>query len=294
MTVEPPSHPPLTFPNGHFHSKGAGHRDPDPATIEPLPFPHYDGLDSMVEAMEEDGFVLLPNLLSREEVDTLRRLSDEFAGDDSQYEVAKWCFNRSIKVEWDQRPEFLPFVDRAPIGDLVRAMLGEDCRLRYGTLWTTGPGRSMPIHMDWQPVALPAAIWEDPTIKVPAFWIQVIFYLSDMHLTNGPTCLVPGSHKAGRPPQDETAWKGRAAQAAIVPAGSAVVFRSELWHGGLHHTADERRYIMLMGFGHSMLQTSLPRWRDELIWNPEVRERATEAACHLLGKPRPRDEKTYS
>lgn len=50
---------------------------------------------------------------------------------------------------------------------------------------------------------------------------------------------------------------------------------------------------MLMGYGHSMLRTMLPRWEDESIWNPEVRQRATSAERLLLGEPLRKHEKVY-
>jgi len=154
----------------------------------------------------------------------------------------------------------------------------------YANLWSTGPGRAMPLHMDWQPTLLPPSVWSDPAVRVPMFWVQVIYVLSDLHLHNGPTALAPGSHKSGRPPVDETSRNGREAVAACLPAGSAVIFRTELWHGGLAHTADERRHIMLMGYGNHMINTTLPRWSDEAAWHPAVRERASESQARLLGR----------
>ena len=81
-------------------------------------------------------------------------------------------------------------------------------------------------------------------VRVPVFGGTAHYYLNDMVLELGPTLVIPGSHRAGRPPADESSWNGNAPCAAMVKAGSVVLFRNEVWHGAAMNSSTEKRYIM--------------------------------------------------
>jgi ectoine hydroxylase-related dioxygenase (phytanoyl-CoA dioxygenase family) len=147
----------------------------------------------------------------------------------------------------------------------------------------------MGIHIDYQPMRLPESIHEDPSITIPIFSATAHFYLNDMTEELGPTTLIPGSHKAGRPPQDEYSWRGRLPQAALVQAGDVVLFRGDLWHGsGMNSCESERRYIMQIHYGGALSGHGYPAMgysamRYDTLWNPEVIEQASPEQKKLLG-----------
>ena len=145
----------------------------------------------------------------------------------------------------------------------------------------------MGIHIDYLPVSLPASVHADPEVRVPIFTSTAHFYLNDMRYELGPTTIIPGSHKAGRPPFDETEWNGVAPQAVIVQAGDVCLFRGDIWHGsGLNSCETERRYMMQVHYGNQIVRKEYPAMSYDSLWNPEVIAQATPSQKQLLGGAR--------
>ena len=133
-------------------------------------------------------------------------------------------------------------------------------------------------------MSLPESVHENPAITIPMFSITAHFYLNDVTTELGPTTLIPGSHKAGRPPRDETTWHGMAPQAAIVRAGDVLLFRGDLWHGsGMNSCQTERRYMMQIHYGSGLVERQYPAMQYESLWSPEVIAQATPEQKQLLG-----------
>lgn len=76
---------------------------------------------------------------------------------------------------------------------------------------------------------------------------------------DGPTVLVPGSHRFGRMPRpDEAYWWKEGAPIAPTPlvgkAGSLAVWHGSLWHGSQPRTADGMRITLPYAYGRSYLE----------------------------------------
>ena len=137
----------------------------------------------------------------------------------------------------------------------------------------TGAGRRMELHLDYLPVSLPESAHEDPAVQVPIFTSTAHFYLNDMVAELGPTIVIPGSHRAGRPPQDETTWHGIAPQAVMVKAGDVCLFRGDLWHGAWRNTGEHgRRYMLQVHYGNGYIGKEYPPLRYTELYDPVVRE----------------------
>ncbi len=233
----------LTAPNGHFTTKGMGDTIFH-GPLENLPYPTANDLESRIERMYTDGYVWFPGVLDAGEVAELRARMDAMGGPDEEYEVKDWCFNKHIVSDFTQNPDHLDYIDRPGVIDVAQAIHdsgnyragGSGCHVTGGSSWITGQGRTMGVHVDYQPVSLPEAVHNDPNVRIPIFTSTAHFYLNDMVAELGPTTLVPGSHRAGRPPVNECSWHGVMPQAAMVRAGDVVLFRGDLWHGAWKNT----------------------------------------------------------
>jgi len=280
-TTEQPS---LTAPNGHFLEKSGGKTLYD-GPLESLPAPRMLTTEEAAERMETDGYVLFPAVLNQAEVLALRALMDEKGGpDDAKWVVENWCYNRHQVTDFWQDPRLLTFIDRPQVIDVVRAIHDPGAHVTGGSFWTTGKGRAMGVHLDYLPVRLPEAVHEDPTVCVPIFTSTAHFYLNDMTAKLGPTTLIPGSHRAGRPPQDEVRWHGIAPQAVMVRAGDVCLFRGDIWHGAwMNSSESDRRYMMQVHYGSQSIGKAFPALRYEQFWNPDVIARATTQQKQLLG-----------
>lgn len=277
------------FWNGHHARKGGGdtlYR----GDLKNLPYPTGPvDIGAAIEAMYTNGYVLFPGVLDRDEVALLRARMDAM-GDkkDEEYNVPGWCYNKHIATRFHRNPDHLDYIDRPGIIDVVEAVHqgadGGDPHVTAGTSWITGAGRAMGIHLDYLPVSLPEAVHNDPGVRIPIFTTTAHFYLNDMVAELGPTILIPGSHRAGRPPQDECTWHGIEPQAVMVRAGDVCLFRGDLWHGAWKNThPTDRRYMLQVHYGNGYIAKQYPSIRYEEMYAPEVLEKATPRQRRLLG-----------
>ena len=260
-----------------------------------LPLTHYDRLEDQVAAVENDGYAYFPRVLDADHVARLRRAMDALEADKAQFDsnhlpADNGFLNKSINNVFNRDPLFLPFLDRPEIIDLVEAVHGEDCHCIGMTAWVTGPGRpDQTLHADWQPLTLPPDVMEDPRVKIPVFITTAHFYLDDIDPAIGPTNFVPGSHRAGRPPQGDTSWKGQTERSILCKAGDCVVFRCEVWHRGTANTSDRTRYLLQVHYAKRMITQKLPPYLNRFQFDPAVLAAATPRQLRLMGDHTPRN-----
>lgn len=274
----------LTAPNGHFLEKSGG-KTLYGGPLANLPAPRALTADEAALRMYSDGYVLFPAVLDQAEVAALRALMDEKGGpDDDKWVVQGWCYNRHQATDYWQDPRLLALIDRPGVIDVVRAIHEPGAHVTGGSFWTTGKGRAMGVHVDYLPVSLPEAVHDDPAVRVPIFTSTAHFYLNDMTADLGPTTLIPGSHRAGRPPRDESTWHGIPPQAAMVRAGDVCLFRGDIWHGAwMNSSESDRRYMVQVHYGSQSIRQEFPPLRYEQFWNPDVIAQATPEQKQLLG-----------
>jgi Phytanoyl-CoA dioxygenase (PhyH) len=222
--------------------------------------------------LERDGWALLPAVFPADAVEAMkteievaflthpaeRSRSDK---DEFRYEM----FNRSAAC---QRAIADP-----RILEVVEPLLGDDCHVIANTAWKNPPDfKGGPWHCDAGPhVPRPAGVDWDDRIPYPVFAIAAHVMLADCSRADGPTAVVPGSHRSGRlAPSDLMAdenltYDGRPPQIFEVSAGDVVLFVSDAWHRGM--PAEEG-----LGRGRFFLQVHYAR-RDIA-----QRVRATEQA----------------
>ncbi|MBI3831153.1 MAG: phytanoyl-CoA dioxygenase family protein [Planctomycetes bacterium] len=271
-------------PNNHFTDKSYGnctYKGP----LENLPVPETFDLEAAIEGMYTDGYCIVPGVLNREEVAELRAFMDSMGGDDAQYHVKNWCYNKHISSEFHKDPRYLKYIDLPGVIDVLEAVHGPGCHVSGGTSWITGAGREMGIHVDWLPFnTLPQEYLEDPRVRIPVYKSTAHIYLNDMQPNLGPTTLIPGSHMSGRAPKDECTWNGVTPKAVMVKAGDVALFRTEVWHGAWRNTNEqERRYMMQVFYGFGVEGHGYPPMRYASLWNTECLQKATPRQRKLLG-----------
>lgn len=272
------------FLDGHFLEKSSGACVPTGPFVAAARPPHANA-GECAESLHRDGYVVLPKVFDAAEVAELRAWIDRLGGDDARYDMPKWCFNKQVAAAYHRDPAFLRLIDRAPVVAAARAVLGSDCQVVGGSLWVTGPGRSMGLHADYIPVQLPEDIAADPRVRVPPFIATAHYYLDDLTPEYGPTLLIPGSHRAGRPPRDEVAWRGRAPEMALIDAGDCLLFRSEIWHGAALNRGTRRRYLIQVHYANVYIASGVPPITRPEAWSAESLAAVTPTQRQLLGAP---------
>jgi ectoine hydroxylase-related dioxygenase (phytanoyl-CoA dioxygenase family) len=104
-----------------------------------------------------------------------------------------------------------------------------------------GPTAQQSLHVDW---AGPVAPGHDQQA-------QAMFFLDDVTADNGPTRLVPGSHRSGAiPPKNLADPRARHRDEVCItgPAGDVLVFSSHLWHSGTANTSGRQRRVITVTY----------------------------------------------
>ncbi|GAB3389567.1 phytanoyl-CoA dioxygenase family protein [Azotobacter armeniacus] len=238
-----------------------------------------------LQALHEKGFVLLPGVLDVGQIATLRSAIDRLEPEHWDYtglvDHYKCVFNRS--------PLWLPYLDLPGIIELAEAALGADCHVIGQTAWRCHPGFiGADLHLDYLVMELPPALLADPAFRLPMQICTAHLYLDEIDEALCPTLVIPGSHRAGRPPRPgESRWQSRALEPVLCRAGDVLLFRSELWHAGSRNrTADRTRYLLQVHYGRRMVAQKFSpylHWR----FDPAVLAACTARQRRLLGDHEP-------
>ncbi|WP_025225722.1 phytanoyl-CoA dioxygenase family protein [Fimbriimonas ginsengisoli] len=247
---------------------------------------HTFGLNQvaeMAQAIHDDGFALIPNVLSselvaqaREKIDGLKPFGFDSEGINDHY---KCVFNRD--------PFWLQFIDWPGVIDLAEATMGSECHIIGQTAWRSHPG-----HNGWSPhtdrvfVEVPEDMAEDPRFKLPIYLCTAHFYLSDIDEELCPTYVIPGSHKSGQAltwgKDKDPEYKGRKLEPVLCKAGDVLFFRSEIWHTGSENKSDRIRHLLQVHYSHRFIAQQFSPF---MSWqfNPEVLAAANPRQLRLMG-----------
>ena len=233
-------------------------------------------LTSRATAIQRDGFVYFPGVISPAEIAELRSVMDRLEEIPEYFDVARDSWSRSFNNAFNRDEIFIQYLDKPEIIELAEKIHGADCHIIGMTALITGPGRpEQTLHVDYLPVSLPADILEDPRVNIPAFITTAHFYLCDMYEEFCPTKFVPGSHLSGREPNGDAKWKGAGERSILCNAGDVVMFRSEVWHRGSANTSHQERYSLYVHYARRMVTQKFPPYLGKFQFDEGMLERLT-------------------
>lgn len=155
--------------------------------------------------------------------------------------------------------------------ELVRHVLGGDCKLSSLNARSADPHTDVgqPLHVDMGAIPDEQGYWVCNTV-----WL-----LDDFTLDNGPTRMIPGSHKWGTKPQDvldDTTAPHPQEVLLIAPAGSIAVMNAHMWHGGNANRTASPRLAMHAFYcrrdkPQQQYQKQLLRPEVQAVLTPELR-----------------------
>ncbi len=123
--------------------------------------------------------------------------------------------------------------------------------------------------------------WDD-RIPYPIFAVGAHVMLQDCRRVDGPTAVVPGSHRSGRlPPFDKMSdealtYDGRPPVIVEVDAGDVALFVSDAWHRGLPAEQEGRgRYFLQVHYGRRDIAQRIRTTTDVNHLEPAAIARAT-------------------
>ncbi|MEZ6194549.1 MAG: phytanoyl-CoA dioxygenase family protein [Planctomycetota bacterium] len=259
---------------------------------------HDEPVPPETEQLQREGHALLRGVFAGEELRALREEIEEIyatcpgdrrAGivDDNAASAFRYqMYNRSARCQ--------EAMGHPRILEVIEPLLGCDCHAINSTAWRNpaglvdDPEAYYFWHIDGGPYVPrpPGLDWPD-AIPYPIFVIGSHIFLEDCRLEDGPTTVVPTSHRSGELPpkalryEEHLEYRGHGPVSLVAEAGDVAFFVSDVWHRRRLPTADSR--------GRFFLQTNYGR-RDiaQRILTTEEVHHASEDALARATTPRQR------
>ena len=234
-------------------------------------------LKEILTLFERDGYVLMEDALSVEQVSKIR------ASYDRQIEMsgsAHGAKRIEIKRILERGDEFGQLMDLPTVFPVVREIIGADIELASGGELDHKAGPS-PAHIGWHNDFQ----WMT-NVPYPRqnFWIRCTYFIGDVTSEMGPFTLLPGSHKSEIACPDD--WRDAAGQpleregslGITGKAGSCLINNTEIWHTNTpNRTSESRRLIMIL-YKHAWMKS----WQEGYEISPEFAEAQTDEVRRQL------------
>lgn len=224
-------------------------------------------VDADLAAVLRDGYVILPNLLTAVQLDTIRDavapLLDRHGRNGFEGRATQRVYSVLNKTEAcdvvADHPRVLALLDRMFLPNYLLSML---------QVINIGPGeQAQMLHTDdgFYPLPRPRA----------ALGAATIWAIDDFTADNGATDIVPGSDRwVDRMPQDAER------EPVVMPAGSCVFFPGTLWHGGGANRSDRPRLAVTAQYCEPWLR---PQEAFTLSMTRDTVRRVSEDIRRMLG-----------
>lgn len=193
-------------------------------------------------SLNEEGYVVLPDMMESKTLQDLRIAFDEIVeseGRDAAREHHQETGTHRIanlvnKGRIFERVWCDPITLACCAHMFGRPFKISSCNGREALLG----GGHQPLHSDWKGDRGPV----NSAHSCNALWA-----VDDLKEENGAPRLVPGSHRKPRPPEafvEDPSATHPDEIVAVVPAGSVVMINAHTWHGGTTNRTGERRRVL--------------------------------------------------
>ena len=188
-------------------------------------------IDSLLAEVDEQGFVILRDLISQEVMGRIREESAPHLAHEGRTEFEGYKTRRIYSVI-EKTLSCNPIVEHPLVMALLDRLLMPNYLLSQLQVISVGPGEiRQPLHHD-------DGFYPFPRPRKP-FGAALIWAIDDFTADNGATLVYPGSHKWGDVSPGEIDESKLVP--AVMPAGSAVFFLGTLWHGAGANNSDKPR-----------------------------------------------------
>jgi ectoine hydroxylase-related dioxygenase (phytanoyl-CoA dioxygenase family) len=208
--------------------------------------PRADDVPEESRLLHERGYVVLPQVLSgsglEELVRDVERVFDEYPPDRRRSSEASPSEDMFRYEMLNRSAAAQRAICNERVLAVIEPLLGADCHVIANTAWRNpidqeGAHGGQVWHIDAGPhVPRPAGTGWPDEIPYPVFAIGSHFLLMDSRIEDGPTGVIPGSHRSGQHPpfeslRDETLrFDGQGCVPVLGKAGDVALFVSDVWH----------------------------------------------------------------
>lgn len=220
-----------------------------------------NSIDNYAEKIREDGYCIIPSVLTNDECDLYvslleqdyKKWSGKYVGSDStahglndkgKEKVVYNMHNKDIRYfDLFDHPSILPVINRL----LQEGSYQNSEAVNLLNISARNPAPYAPaqqLHLDSN---LPGRD-SYPLIVV------ALFMLEDFTEENGATRILPGSHKASGYAEDGASYDQE--MRVTGKRGSVLLFNGSLWHGSSEKKDDSSRWAIILGYGRWFIKPS--------------------------------------
>jgi ectoine hydroxylase-related dioxygenase (phytanoyl-CoA dioxygenase family) len=243
--------------------------------------------DAPRAALDQDGYLLVPEVLPRVQVAEIRDRMDEISAVEGE-NAGKDFHQENGVIRLGNLMNKGAMFDVVYTHPLALAAIRYACRGEFGVSSVTGrvarPGQGLQgFHCDYandRRESAPGVYTADQLRGANVLWL-----IDEFTADNGPTRVIPGSHRIrgcgpGDVIADATATHPKE-RLVIAPEGSMLCIDSRLWHAGTRNNTDRLRRM-----ANAMCQprTDYQQWFPRYV-TPEAVERVGAAGRYILDHP---------
>lgn len=254
-------------------------------------------LDSVLEALGEDGCIVVTDVLSPELCDETRTamygVQKQIHAGVGQERIAAADELGVLRLMMRFDPFFCRFLELPEVLAFVDATVGDTAILHVQNGLILPSSESTDVfqyrfHQDFPRV-----------LNGYLMSVNTFFAIDDFSPETGGTILVPGSQQQAEPPTEEE-LKARG-ESTECPAGSMIVFDSTLWHAAGENTSNADRLALNQQFTRSYVKQQIDYVRalaDDFVLDQAPRTQQllgwyTRVVTSLNEYYRPPEERLY-
>lgn len=205
------------------------------------------------EAFERDGYLVLEQVFSPDDLCSLREAADRAEQrwrEDPGRQGSDEPYLRRIEPLIEYGDEFVDLLDDPRFFPVVRELLGNGVAILDTAYFVTPPHQGWGSSSDWH---IDEALTGPLGAPIPLM-VKVSIPLDDVtHLEDGPTAVIPGSHRRSfnenlPSPEDPRAMPGLVP--LLVSAGDVYLFHGRIHHAAMPNVGTRTRRVLQYNYGH--------------------------------------------
>ncbi|NGP44598.1 phytanoyl-CoA dioxygenase family protein [Bacillaceae bacterium SIJ1] len=201
-----------------------------------------------MKAFDDQGYLILRNVLTEDEVAKLNTAIDEIIAEEPQ------SLSYNIYNSVERHPDILRLIDEPTILPLIVNLLGYNIQLHISHLTIREPN---PNEIKTETNSFINWHQDGPNLPFPkingltsTYYIKTCYILSDMSQPDrGNTKVIPGSHKRpDNPNQLDVRYKNEDEVQVCGKPGDVFIFPQNLWHAGSPNKSEFTRRQLFLGY----------------------------------------------
>lgn len=201
----------------------------------------------IIRSMDEVGYCVVPNVISREEAATLVDIILGFQTEEYREDKPSLGHCRVLHL-LAKHPVFVQLLAHPLVVAVNESYLGRDCVCSTFSSNCALPGSDLTYwHCDHPYWTIAPPFQVDPPLTAHTIWC-----LTDMNEQTGGTKFIPGSQKLGRIPEHAGDYD-KSGHTPMAPAGSIIFAHGATWHSAGHNKSRADRIGIFARYARSFL-----------------------------------------